>query len=69
MSPDAAAELVERPPEPVLFFGDERQEAVPFGLELVDLLLEILRVSAGRLGLARALRCEIRKRLPVLLEL
>ncbi len=69
MPPDAAAEIVERPVEPVTLIGDELQEAVPFGLELTDLSLELVRVPASRLRLPRELRREVRERVTVLLEL
>ena len=52
MPPDAAAELVERPLEPLPLVGDELQEAVPFGLELTDASFQRLRVPASRLRLS-----------------
>src|SRR5215472_4558903 len=52
VSSQAAAEIVERVLEPLPLLGDELQEAVPFGLELTDLPLQLLRVPAGVLRLA-----------------
>ena len=70
VSPDAATELVERALEPLPLLGDEQQEAVPFGVELTDLLLELLLRPTGLLRLARQLsRRDSRSALAVLLEL
>ena len=69
MPPDSAAEVVEGPVEPLALLGHDSQEAVPFGLELTDLPLELLCVPARRLRLPSELGREVRERAPVLLEL
>ena len=69
MPPDPAAERVECLLEPFALVGDELLQAVPFGYELADSLLELLGVLTCGLRLARELRCQVRERLPVLLEL
>ena len=69
MAPDAAAEVAERLVEPLALLGHELQEAVPFGLELTDVLLEPQCVPARRLGLPGELGREVCERVPVLLEL
>ena len=69
MTPDAAAERVERLLEPLALPVDELVQAVTLGLELADPSLELLGIPAGSLGLAGELRGEVRERLPVLLEL
>ena len=69
MSSDPATDLVERLCEPLTLGGDELGEAVALVLELPDPLFEPGGVAACRFGLARELGCEVRERVPVLLEL